>query len=353
MSDKPPVIFISGRFRSGSSFLWQLFDQLPGFCAWYEPLHPQLLAAIEHTKPKTDHVGITDYWSAYRQHPEFQSHYQATFATEQLYLEATDQAPELQQYIERLIALSAPEVPVLQFNRMDLRLSWLKSHFPQATVIHTERNPLQLYHSQRKHIPEPQRHQPAYWDAYELMPWCLSLSETFPFLLSTEHEHAFFRCYLLQRMSSLCAASQADLVINLDQDVFEKPAFIRQLMSVVSLTSEQQKQLKAKVHLPEIPVFDEQLTDTLSSLMTAADLLLTASGLAGHLGQKPLSYIKQSHPQFWQSQSGISHSEVQRLLAQMNSYQSEMTRILAENEDLKNQLEALTIQQVKDTDHHE
>ena len=133
--------------------MWQLFNQLDGFCAWYEPLHPQLLSCIEHVQPKADHVGIDDYWDTYRQHPIFSDSYHSEFAFSQLYLEANEEYPELELYINELIDLSGGLVPVLQFNRVDLRLSWLKAKFPKATIIHIKRNPLQLYHSQRKHIP--------------------------------------------------------------------------------------------------------------------------------------------------------------------------------------------------------
>ena len=347
------AIFISGRFRSGSSFMWQLFDRMPEYCAWYEPLHPQLLTAIEHTSPRTDHVGVEDYWSAYRDHPAFRDTYQSTFATEDLYLEADDEAPQLEAYINHLIELSAAQIPVLQFNRMDLRLPWLKARFPQAVVIHTDRNPLQLYHSQRRHIAAELRHDPNHWDAYELVPWSYSLSDVFPFLLANDQPHAFYRCYLLHRLSSLIAARHADLTIHLDQHVFESQEFVGRLASVVPLNSEQQAQLKAMAHVPELPVFEAQLTEELSAIMTEADLLLDASGLEEYFGQRPLTVIRQSYPEFWRQQAGLSHPQIGLLLNQMNAFQAEMTRILAENQSLKTQLEELSVPQSTDPVDHE
>lgn len=347
------AIFISGRFRSGSSFMWQLFDRLPEYCAWYEPLHPQLLTAIDHTSAREDHVGVEDYWSAYRNHPDFRDTYRSTFATEQLYLEASDEAPELEQYINHLVELSAPQIPVLQFNRMDLRLPWLKAKFPQAVVIHTDRNSLQLYHSQRRHISVEQRHDPDYWDAYELVPWCWALSEVMPFLLANEQSHAFYRCYLLHRLSSLLAARHADLTIHLDEHVFEGQEFIRRLASVVPLNSKQQAQLKAMVHVPEMPVFQARFTNELTAIMTEADLLLNASGLEEFFGRRPLSVICQSYPEFWQQQTGFKHQHLSLLLNQMNAHQAELTRILAENQALKSRIEALSLPQPTDQDDHE
>jgi len=339
MPNNIQAIFISGRFRSGSSFLWQLFDDMEGFCAWYEPLHPQLLSSIQHVEPKKDHVGIRDYWTAYRKHPQFDSHYQTEFSTNQLYMEATDDYPELERYIRSLIQLSAPDIPVLQFNRVDLRLAWLHDRFPEAKIIHIERNPMQLYHSQRKHIPEISQHDANYWDAYELLPWCYALSNTFPFLLNETQPHAFYRFYILHQLSSIIGNVFSDVSINLDQHVFESEFFVTALNKVIPLTQTQQSLIKSKIQVPEFPLFDETLTDSLAELMTEVDLLLNASGLAEHLAQWPLKEIKSKYSEFWSNMAHHKSCDYSQLLSQMNVLQTEMTRILAENNRLKQRLQ--------------
>ncbi len=339
MSKNP--IFITGRFRSGTSFIWQLFQQLDGYCAWYEPLHPQLLSAIEHVEPKQDHVGIDDYWQTYRQHAEFKAAYSMQFATQQLYLEATDEYPELEAYIQQLIDLSGSDTPVLQFNRVDLRLAWLRAKFPAAKIIHIERNPLQLYHSQRKHIALAHRDEAHYWDAYELMPWCHALAQQLPFLLSTEYRHAFYPFYALYQLSKLLAVQFADVTINLDTQVFHSDAFIQQLSTVVALTEAQKTQIKSMSHVPELPVFDDALTSELAAIMTAVDVHLTATGLVDEFGLKPLRSIKQRHAAFWPA--GQNHAQsTAALLLNINQLNSELTRILAENKSLKAQLEQMS-----------
>lgn len=336
---KPPI-FIVGRFRSGTSFLWQLFNQLSGYRAWYEPLHPQLLSAINHVEPKQDHVGISDYWQSYREKPEFETAYSMQFATQQLYLEAEDEFPELEVYIKKLIELSASDTPVLQFNRCDFRLPWLKAKFPEAIVIHIERNPLQLYYSQRKHIDLIHRDDANYWDAYELMPWCYALQKQFPFLLSTENKHAFYPFYFIYQLSRQLAKNQSDVTINLDNQVFQSDEFIGQLTQVVALSAAQIDQIKSMTHVPELPVFDEKLSDEWSRIMTAVDLKLTAAGLLDELGTIPLKTIKTKHPSFWRSYEGESASTAD-LLLNINQLNSELTRILAENNQLKEQLNLL------------
>ena len=344
MSKSP--IFITGRFRSGTSFLWQLFNHLDGYCAWYEPLHPHLLNAIQHVEPKKDHIGIKDYWQSYRLKPEFESAYSMQFATQQLYLEAGDEYIELEAYINKLINLSESDVPVLQFNRVDLRLPWLKSKFPEAKIIHIERNPLQLYYSQRKHIGSSHQNAVHYWDAYELMPWCHSLQPHFPFLLSTKKNHAFYQFYVIYQLSKLIAEEHCDVSINLDSQVFQSEEFISQLSKVVNLSQTHKTQIKNMTHVPpEPPIFDDTLSNDLAEIMTDVDLKLTAAGLMDELGKSSLKNIRSKYYSFWQVYGDmISSNEIQptsNLLLSVNQLSSELTRILAENKQLKEQVNFL------------
>ncbi len=341
--DKPVVnqpIFITGRFRSGTSFMWQLFNQLDSYCAWYEPLHPQLLSAIKHVDPKQDHVGIDDYWQTYHLKPEFKATYSMQFATQKLYLEPADEYPELEAYIRQLIDLSKPDIPVLQFNRVDLRLSWLKAKFPEAKIIHIERNPLQLYHSQRKHIDEVHRDAAHYWDAYELMPWCYALQQQFPFLLSPDSKHAFYQFYTIYLLSKRMAVEYADVSINLDTQVFQSDEFINQLAGIIDLSAAQKAQIKSMTQVPDLPVFDAGLTNELAAIMTEVDLKLTAAGLMDEFGVVDLASIKSNHQPFWQGFDGATKSTTD-LLLNINQLNSELTRILAENKRLKDQLDQL------------
>ena len=340
MSKSP--IFITGRFRSGTSFLWQVFNELEGYCAWYEPLHPQLLSAIKHVKPKCDHVGINDYWQSYRDKPEFESAYSMQFATKQLYLEAEDEYDELEAYINCLIDLSETEVPVIQFNRVDFRLPWLKAKFPEAKIIHIERNALQLYYSQRKHIDLMHRDEAHYWDAYELMPWCYALQPQFPFLISTDIDHAFYSFYMIYQLSKLMAAEHCDVSITLDSQVFQSNKFIDKLASVVDLSNVQKAQIKSLKHVPDFPVFDEEFIDGLAEIMTAVDLKLSAAGLIDEFGVVALERIQSKRLTFWQ---GLDNS-VQpsaALLLNINQLSGELTRVLAENKQLKEQLDLLLV----------
>jgi len=336
MSIKSPI-FIVGRFRSGTSFLWQIFNQLQGYCAWYEPLHPELLTAIKHIPPKDDHVGITDYWQSYRDNPSFADFYAVEFATRQLYLEPQDDFPALLNYLKHLMALSGDQRPVLQLNRADLRLSWLRHYFPQATIIHIERNPLQLYYSQRKHIDKPQRDDLQHWDAYELLPWCWSLSTQFPMLLDAKHDHAFYGFYWLYRMSQILGRRLSDISIQLEADVFESDDYLDKLKQVIDLKPQQITTIKAIKHVPDTPVFNSQEVEHLSAIMTATELDMSATGLLEHLGKHNLETIQFSHQDFWgplRSQT----PDLKSLTTKCEETEREVKRIADENLGMTEQL---------------
>lgn len=340
-TDKRPI-FITGQFRSGTSFLWQVFKQLEDSCAWYEPLHPQLLTAIEYTPPKADHVGVADYWTAYREHPGFRLHYSSDFATRQLYLEGKHKYRELEAYIKHLMAQSGAQTPVLQFNRVDLRLGWLKARFPQAHIIHIERDPLQLYLSQRQHIDPTLQDQASYWDAYELMPWCHALHEAFPFLLSEEYaSHAFYRVYALHRLSKLVAQAHADLTINLDDDVFGSDDYLQKLKPYLSVTAEQEAAIKALKNVPEPHPITAEEQARLQAIMATVEEHLQQAGLQEYLGQRALVAIQFHHPKFWKQwqDMAVDLTELQQAIATQSK---ELQRIDEENQYYLREIDTLS-----------
>ena len=341
-------IFITGRFRAGTSFLWQLFDRLPGFCAWYEPLHPQLPSHVKHIKPKLDHVGIEDYWRSYSIHPQYQKHFSSDFAHNGLWLECDSQYPELKAYIDDLINLSGEQQTVLQFNRMDFRLSWLKSNYPEATIIHIKRNPLQLWQSQRKHIVEVDKNNPSVTDAYELMQWCVALSSRFPFLSKRNHGHAFYRCYALQKLSDLMGSRVADLSLSLDHDVFESDAFAEKLKEQIGLEIEDWLQAQKHKHVSPLVEWDSNELNELSDIMTEIDLIFDHSGLSSYCGLKTLDEIKIMYPEFWQNQHLEIEWQNEEMLHAMAKQQTELTNLMAIKNDLAEQLAKL--QTVTDKD---
>lgn len=270
---KTNPIFILGRFRSGTSHFWHIFNQLDGFRAWYEPLHPQLLSQIKYTAPKADHVNIKDYWSAYRTIENLSDYHAVRFGSQRLYLTARDSWPELRQYLDFLLAASGDNRPVLQFNRMDFRIQWLVNNYPAAKIVYLKRNPLQLWNSQRKHIPERHRDDESYADAYELMQWCADLAPIWPFLAPQPGRHAFYRFYLIYRLSVVLGQQYADVVIDLDEDVFNSDAYLNKLKAF-GLDDDSLKKVHALKSIPKRYVISDQDLQELAEIMTEVDALL-------------------------------------------------------------------------------
>lgn len=79
-------IFITGRFCSGTTFLWNFFNWSKHYCAYYEALHEGLLESIQYINPKKQHNGVSNYWEEYHSLTDLTRFYSSTFAFERLTL---------------------------------------------------------------------------------------------------------------------------------------------------------------------------------------------------------------------------------------------------------------------------
>ena len=136
------VVFITARFRSGSTLLWNLFRNLPGHTAYYEPFNERRwfdpAFRGSHTDPT--HRKVEDYWREYDGLAELGSCYQERWIDRDLFMDAENWDPAMKRFVEVLID-RAPGRPVLQFNRIDFRLAWFRRHFPRAKIVHLYRHP--------------------------------------------------------------------------------------------------------------------------------------------------------------------------------------------------------------------
>src|SRR5439155_18080217 len=62
-SQRSDVILITGRFRSGSTLLWNLFRNVPGCTAYYEPLNERRWfdPALRGDQTDATHRNVSDY----------------------------------------------------------------------------------------------------------------------------------------------------------------------------------------------------------------------------------------------------------------------------------------------------
>ena len=61
------IIFITSRFRSGSTLLWNLFREVGGCTSYYEPFNERqwFNKALRGDDVDSSHRGVDDYWAEY------------------------------------------------------------------------------------------------------------------------------------------------------------------------------------------------------------------------------------------------------------------------------------------------
>lgn len=310
MAGKP--IFISARFRSGSTLLWNIFRSMPGSVAYYEPCHEHLLAHVEaDIPPRESHINAPPYWEEYKPIQEkLRLHHKREFGLSRLYMEAEEGHPELVNYIRFLIDSAGDRTPVLQFNRMDFRLEWLRANFPEAKIIHLERNPRENWYSMVNDLPENAWKGPLTNTPYDLVLWSIALHGDFPFLFSPQVTTTYHRHYLLWRLSSLVGKQQADISLSFEKDlVQDSERTVRLLVEEAGLPQCDVRQLTALIS-PPAPEGWREFADPewFGKAEEQCDKMLEERGLVEYFGKKSLSNIKKDHHRAW-SRIGDDSSE--------------------------------------------
>ena len=320
------VIFISGRFRSGTSMLWNLFNQLPQYCAWYEPLHTNLLKHIMYVKPKKDHLGIEDYWQNYRSLGDLSQYYKAEFGYDRMLLEKHDKHEKLTQYIEYIITQSKNKIPVLKFNRMDLRLSWLRNEFPNATIININRNAFSLWTSSRKHFQhERDKNDESHPDAYDLMQWSADLSKHFPMLQPEHNRNSYYRHYFIWKLSRLISNANTDIQLNLDQDFLNSHNGISLLAKNLNWDTQAIEQVKKLIQKPQSHLQDISLPNAFKGIETKINQIFKQSGLDKSYPSCPLLTLKLEHKEFWSKYPSDNQHSIKELLSALVHQKNEIT----------------------------
>ena len=137
MTDLP--IFLHCQFRTGGTFLWNLFRAAGGFTCYYEPLH-ELLATM--SRPETERLYgaiSTNLKHGFLERPYFQEYtfdentgvvgFHESFPFRKFVLAADDTEPALASYFQNLIS-AADERAVFKLCRSWGRLAWMTANFP-------------------------------------------------------------------------------------------------------------------------------------------------------------------------------------------------------------------------------
>jgi hypothetical protein len=235
------TVFITARFRTGSTLLWNLFRQLDDCVAYYEPLNERRWfdPVTRGTRLDATHRGVDDYWREYEGLGDLGSIYREEWVDRGLLLDESAWQPQLRSYIERLIRHAGPRRAVLQFNRVDFRLPWLRRQFPGATIVHLYRHPRDQWCSS---LVTPDRVPRDVeltgferFDHFYLARWGRDLSRHFPFLSDQMETCPYRLFYFIWKLSFLFGAAYADHAISFEALAGSPSREIGRLLEAVSL----------------------------------------------------------------------------------------------------------------------
>lgn len=234
------VILITARFRSGSTLLWNLFRNAPGCTSYYEPLNERQWFNPSRRGQQVDatHLEVEEYWKEYEGLGVLGGYYNEEWPNRHLLMDENFYDPRMKRYIEVMIE-RAPGRPVLQFNRVDFRLPWLRQNFPNAKLLHIYRHPRDQWVSSLMGNPvSPSTARLADFaphDRFYLGTWVRDLKYHFPFLGEMDAQHPYRAFYLLWKLSWMAGKAQSDHSIAFEDLVTEPEQELDKLLTEVGL----------------------------------------------------------------------------------------------------------------------
>ena len=235
------AIFVTGRFRSGSTLMWNIFRNVPGVTSYYEPFNERRWFDVDGRGSEVDqtHLGIRDYWVEYDQLSVLGQYFQEDWKFRQLYMPASAYNCAMQRYIETMI-LRAPGRPVLQFNEVDFRLGWLRAWFPGVPIIHIFRHPRDQWCSTlQKEARTSARCRVREFEAYDgfyLLRWARDLRHSFPFLTMNGDAFAYELYYQIWKLSYLFGQRYAELSLRFEDLIADPRLQIRRILDVAGMS---------------------------------------------------------------------------------------------------------------------
>ncbi|MBU3005715.1 sulfotransferase [Paraglaciecola arctica] len=246
ISDRDDIVFVTSRFRSGSTLLWNLFRQTELCTSYYEPFNERRWFNPNFRGENVDqtHRGVDDYWSEYNEMEDLEKLYDEDWIKHRLLMDESSVDINMKSYIEQLVT-RAPKRPILQFNRIDFRLPWVKQHFPNAKILHLYRHPRDQWLSfltDEKKMNKDQIEK-TYSDAFYLDLWCEDLYKHFPVLDKKITPHPYQRFYYIWKLSYLYGKKYADISISFEDLTTDTNNAIKEIMNTVNLENVPIKEL--------------------------------------------------------------------------------------------------------------
>ena len=239
--DHSGTTFITARFRTGSTLLWNLFRHADDCVAYYEPFNERRWFDPASRAGRIDatHRGVQDYRREYEGLEELGSFYRDAWVEQALYMDEGAWDPDMKVYLDRLVAHAAPRRAVLQCNRIDFRLPWIRRHFRGATILHLYRHPRDQWCSSLLTPESVPRHvtiagfEP--FDHFYLRHWARDLARHFPFLGDPDLP-AYSAFYLIWRLSHAFGIHYADYSLSFEQLTGTPGRAIADLMAAAGMS---------------------------------------------------------------------------------------------------------------------
>jgi hypothetical protein len=260
------VIIVTGRFRSGSTLLWNLFRHIEGITAYYEPFNERRWFDPRARGDKTDptHRRVTDYWREYEELGVLEEYYCEEWIEKNLYMDATFWAPKMKRYVGLMIE-KAPGRPVLQFNRIDFRLPWFRQNYPNAQILHIYRHPRDQWCST---IVDPQSfpkdgrmNQFAPHDKFYLQTWAKDLKYHFPFLDENSISHPYQMFYYIWKISYVFGSVFSHYSIAFEELLENPDSQMSNLFESLHIRQYDMGKLKSLIERPPLGKWKNYATD--------------------------------------------------------------------------------------------
>lgn len=258
------ALFISGRFRSGSTLLWNIFRTVPNITAYYEPfnestrdirfmpLDEKKIAKIQ----KMRHKNVDQYDKEYQGLNRLKELYREEWIRDDLLMDKSYYAPDMKKFINFLIE-NAKGRAVLQFNRIDFRLPWIRRNFPSSGLIHIYRHPRDQWCSTLLgRINDFSKNMTmddfSKIDGFYLKMWSRDLRFHFPFLDENAISHPYEMFYYIWKLSFIFGKRYADYSICFEDLVMYPEMILKDLFEKFEIKNGDIDLAKSLIVKPEI-----------------------------------------------------------------------------------------------------
>ncbi len=260
------VTIVTGRFRSGTTLLWNIFRHCEGCTAYYEPFNERRWFDANRRGARVDatHLGVEDYWREYEGLQSLDADFDEQWTHRRLLMGERAWNPRMKRYVDALIQHASGRA-VLKFNRLDFRLPWVRANYPSAKIVHICRHPREQWRSTflrtTPHPPSAGMAGFASCDEFYVLSWARDLRYHFPFLDERECEHPYQMFYYLWKLSYLFGTKYSHVSLRLEDLVANPRRELERMFAAIDLAPRDMDALCGLCAQPRAGRWREYATD--------------------------------------------------------------------------------------------